>query len=810
MLQDLKFGLKMLWREKAFTFAALLTLALCIGANTAIFTVLKAVILEPLPFAEPDRLVTMYNVYPGVGVERGANAVPDQLDREKLTDVFDSVALMGEEGFDAGSPGSITRIRGSIVRPSYFKVLRMTPSLGRPFTEEDAVIGKDRSAILTHALWKDMFNSDPGVLGRDLRLSGVPYKIVGVMPPTMEVFDSEVRVLLPFAFKPEQTADDARHSNNWAMIARLKPGVSVQYAQQRIDALNRANIDRTPKFKQLLLDAKFGTRVLNLKDEMVRDVRPMLWVVQAAVAFVLLIGCVNVANLMLVRANVRMKELAIRFSLGADRLRIVRQLLTESVMLAALGGLLGIGLGFAGVRVIAAVGSSKIPMGSTIRMDANVLAFSAALAVLTGLVFGSFPAFHVVRRDLNETFRQNGRTGTTDRGALWTRSALVVCQFAVAFVLLAGSALLALSFRRLLTVDPGFKPDHVMTMQVSLPESRYKEDARVRAFLTSLAERLRTLPGVAHAGFDSYLPFSDRGNASGIEIVGYQPGPGEPPPVPSHHSINSGYLTAMGIPVLRGRGIQDSDGPENPKVVLIDEFLARKYWPKGDPIGHQIRRGVGEEKVPWTIVGVVGSVKTADLADKNPVGQLYFPYMKTNPRVVHFAIKMERDDAHLVSAIRRLVMEADPELAVFDVKSMPERVAGSVANRKVAMWMCVGFAGLALLLSAIGIYGVLAYTVSQRTREFGIRVALGAQAQQLVGMVLGQGLKLAVVGLAIGAAGALGLTRLIGSMLFNVKPADPGSYLMVAAVLLVIALAASLIPSIRALRIRPAEALRSE
>lgn len=809
MFQDLKFGLKMLCREKAFTLAALLTLALCIGANSAIFTVLKAVVLEPLPFAEPDRLVTMYNAYPGVGVDRGSNSVPDQFDREKMTDVFDSVASMAFGGFDVGSPGSITRVNAGIVTPSYFKVLRLNPILGRPFTAEDAQVGKDHSVILTHALWRDMFSSDPGVIGRDLRLSGVPYKIVGVMPRTLDVINTDAKLILPLAFKPEQTTDDARHSNSWAMIARLQPGVTIQRAQQRIDSLNLSNLDRVPKYRQLLIDAKFCTRVLSLKDEMVRDVRPMLWLVQAAVGFVLLIGCVNVANLMLVRANVRMKELAIRFSLGADRWRIARQLLTESVTLAALGGLLGVGVAVAAIRALIGFASARLPLGGSIRMDLGVLAFSVGLALLTGLVFGTFPALHVIRRDLNETFRQNGRTGTYDRHAVWTRSALVVAQVAIAFVLLVGSALLSLSFSRLLTVNPGFNPDRVMTARVSLPQSRYKEDSRSRAFLTSLLDRVNALPGVKHAGFETCLPFSGCGNSSAIQIVGYQLGPGEPVPVPSWHSISPGYLASMGIPVLQGRGFLTSDGPESPKVVLIDEFLARKYWPKGDAVGHKIKRGVDEDKVEWTIAGVVGTTKTRDLTEQT-VGQLYFPYTMTDPRTVHLAVKMDRDDATVAGAIRRIVMEADPELAVFDVKSMPELVAGSVTNRKVAMWMCVAFALLALLLSAIGIYGVLAYAVAQRTREFGIRVALGAGAREMLGMVLGQGLKLAAAGLAVGSAVAFALTRLIANLLYNVKPADPGAYAAVAAILLAIAGTAALIPSIRALRIRPAEALRSE
>lgn len=429
MLQDLRFGLKLLWKDRAFTLTALLTLALCIGANTAIFTVLNAVILEPLPFAEPDRLVTLYNVYPGVGVtDEGSNGVPDYLDRRVLTDVFDSVTLFGNVGYDVGVSGSPVRISGLSVTPDYFRVLRQSPMMGRAFTADDAVYQKDKFAILSYGLWKDMFGRDPGIVGKDIRLSGVPYQVVGVMPERFEPPGAEARLLVPFAFAPQQTTDDARHNNSWSMLARLKSGVTVFQAQKRIDAVNQLNIDRIPKLRKLLIDARFGTRILGLKERLVKDVRPTLYLLQAAVAFVLLIGCVNVANLMLVRSNIRMKELAIRFSLGAGRLRLARQLLTESVTLAVAGGLLGLFTGFAGVRLFAWLGARDLPRGTDIHMNSVVLAFSAATAMLTGLIFGSVPVYALFRRDLHAIFRSTERTGTTERGALWTRSALVVCQ----------------------------------------------------------------------------------------------------------------------------------------------------------------------------------------------------------------------------------------------------------------------------------------------------------------------------------------------------------------------------------------------
>lgn len=816
MVQDLKFGLKLLWKEKAFTLTALATLGLCIGANTAIFTVLHAVVLDPLPFAEPERLVSLYNLYPGVGVtEYGANAIPDYLDRKQMTDVFDAVALVGNRGYDVGAAGSPVRIEGNYVTPSYFRVLRASPILGRAFTEEDATFGNDKFAMLSYGLWKDMFARDRNVIGKDIRLSGVPYRIVGVMPQRFDVqsLESETKLWVPFAFEPRQTTDDARHNNNWGMVARLKPGVTVAYAQRRIDAVNRANIERFPKFRKLLEDAGFCTKVVGLKEELVKSIRATLYLLQAAVAFVLLIGCVNVANLMLVRSNIRLKEMAIRFSLGASRWRLGRQLLTESLTVALLGGALGLFAGFAGVRLLSYLGAKDLPRGGDLHMNGTVLMVTAAIAVLTGLVFGSFPVFQLYRRDLNDIFRQSGRTGTSERRAVWTRSALVVCQFSLAFVLLIGSGLMTLSFARLLSVRPGFQPQNVLTAQFSLPEARYKDDARIRNFEAALFENIRALPGVTGTGATTFLPFSNNLNSSVMTVVGYNRTPGENPPVPSWNTVDSGYFQAMGIPLLRGRVFAESDTENTQKVAIIDQFLARKYWPKGDAIGGKIQRGIGgdESHEPvLTVVGVAATVKTGNLAEQNPIGQVYQPYKQDLVRTMHLVVKTNRDDPQLTSAIRQQILQADPELPLFDIKTMPERLSASVLSRRAAMILCLIFGALALALSAIGIYGVLAYTVTQRTREFGIRTALGATVRDIMGMVLGKGLQLAGIGLGIGIVAALALTRLMTTLLYDVKPTDPFVFLGVAAGLVLVAVVASLLPSLRAVRIQPATALRDE
>jgi predicted permease len=811
MLQDLRFGFKLLWKEKAFTVTALLTLALCIGANTAIFSVLHAVILAPLPFAEPDRLVSMGNVYPGAGITKSVqNAIPDYLDRRKMTDVFESVALFTSNGLDAGAEGSPIRLKADMVTPSYFHVLRAAPLMGRVFNEDDAVLEKNQFVILSHGLWKEMFAMDPAILGKDVRLSGLNYRIVGVMPEAFSFPGREARLWVPLTWTARQATDDGRHSNNWDMIARLQKPVTVATAQQRIDALNRHSIENAGKLRKLLENARFATQVHSLKDELVGDVRPTLYLLQCAVAFVLLIGCVNVANLMLVRSSIRMKELAIRYSLGAGRARLATQLLIESMALAAIGGIFGLFTGALGIRLLSFVGTADLPRGAAIHMDGSVLAFSAALAVITGLVFGSVPVYHLVRRDLNAVFRSTERTGTTEKRALWTRSALVVCQVSLAFILLIGSGLLTLSFARLLAVDPGFQSQNVQTAQFSLPRSRYKDDAQLRNFLTALMENVRSIPGVIAAGATDSLPFGGNSNASALGVEGYNAASGELPPVPNWNDIDAGYLPAMKIPLRAGRYFREDDTAESQKVAIVDEFLARKYWPKGNAVGGHIRRGLDPKDDAVTVVGIVGTIKAEDLTDRSPRGAVYFDYKQAPPRTVHIVVKTAAADAQAAAAVRAALLKADPEIPLFDVKTMPERVSGSVRDRKSAMLICLVFALLALTLSAIGIYGVLAYTVTQRTREFGIRMALGASTGNVIGMVMKHGVRLAAIGLAIGVAGAFAVTRLMTTLLFGVRPTDPLVFAAVAVALMTVAIVASVVPSLRVTRIRPAHALRYE
>ena len=553
LLRDLKYGALLLIKSPGFTLVALLTLALAIGANTAIFSVVRGVLLKPLAYPESDRLVMLYNSYPGVGVDFGSNGVPDYLDRRKETSVFADVTLIDAESFNLGAEGSPERVSGIRVTPSFFPALKTPPALGRAFTEEDATLGNDTKAILTWSLWQRLYGGDPGALGKDLRVNGKPYEIVGVMPEGFRFIDRKAELLTPFAFTDEQKSDDSRHSNFATMIARLAPGVGVARAQAQIDDLNRRNETLFPQYVELLKSVGFHTVVVDLHDEMVKEVRPALVLLLIGVGTVLLIGCVNVANLLLVRANGRMRELAIRLAMGAGRRRLARQLLTESVLLGVIGGAIGLGVGAAAVRLFARIGLDQLPRGGEVHVDATVAAFALALAVGTGLLFGLLPVVKVLRADLNDVFRQSGRTGSSGRAAGLTRSGLVVLQVSLAFVLLIAAGLTLASFQKALAVDPGFDLHRVVTARLTLPKSRYPEDADARSLLTRVLAGIRAQPGIARAGATNFLPFGGDANASVISVEGHTLAPGEKPPVPHYASVDDQYLGVLGIPLLRGR-----------------------------------------------------------------------------------------------------------------------------------------------------------------------------------------------------------------------------------------------------------------
>jgi predicted permease len=808
MLFDLKLAFRSLLKSPGFTLVAVLILALCIGANTAIFTVLKKVVLDPLAFPHSERLIVFHNSYPGAGVPRIANAIPDYFDRKQLTDVFESVALWSGTGFEFGSAGQPQRISGEAVTPDYFQVLQASPMLGRRFSAEEAVPGKDKAAILSYGIWREQFASDPDILGKDIRLDGVPYRVVGVMPAGFSgPLHRDSVIWIPLAFAPEMTSEKWRHTNNWEMIGRLRPGVSLEQAQRRVDALNKANLDRFPQFRQLAVDSRYTTLISSMKDELVGEVRSTLYLLQAAAALVLLIGCVNIAGLLLVRSSVRMKELAIRFSLGAGRGVLARQLLTESLALAVMGGIAGMLIAFIGVHALTYFGADQLPRIAGISLDGSALAFNILAAVATGLVFGALPIRNLWRQDLARAFHANERTGTAERSVLQSRSILVISQISLAFVLLVIAGLLAFSFARLLQVNPGFHSAGVSTVEIALPFTRYNENDAARNLIAGLVGRLQRTPGIEQAAVTTYLPFTGKHMEAVIRVDGEMPTPGTSLQAPKYNFVSAGYFKTLGIPLRQGRAIEDADGESSP-VVVIDEMVAHRYWPKGNALGARIGLFLAGPMV--TVVGVVGGVKTASLAERDTAGQIYLSYKQFPPRELYLAARGKASEAALFNAMRLAVAQSDPQLPIVNARTMTERISISMAQVRTAMVLCSIFGMLAALLAAIGVYGVLAYSVSQRTREFGIRLALGAQAQGLLRSVLWQGFKIAMAGSVIGGIAAMALTRFVGRLLYEVTPTDPMIFAVIALLLAAVTLLSCYVPARRVTKVDPMVALRAE
>jgi putative ABC transport system permease protein len=814
LLHDLRFGLRMLLREKAFTALCLLTLALCIGANTTIFSVLDRILLRPLPYPEPQRLVELYNSYPNVGVPKAGNGVPDYFDRRQETAVFEDVALVDLSTDTIGESGSPERIHSLHVTTSLLGVLRVTPALGRGFTEEDGQIGHEKVVLLGQGLWQEKFGGRPDALGQMLRVDGTPYTVIGVLPAGFDFLETEGQFLMPMAFTDKEKSDDARHSNFARMLGRLRPGVTLRQAQERIDALNARILERFPKYSDIIKSAGFHTLVNGLFDETVQDIRPPLYLLQWGAALVLLIGCVNVANLLLIRATARTGEMAVRFALGAGRLRVARQLLTESLLLGLVGGGLGLLLAAGGIRALGWFGVGDLPRGGSVGLDSDVLLFALGLSALTGLVFGTIPVLHVFGGRVAALLRQTGRTGSPGKAANRTRAAFVLLQVSLAFVLLIGSGLLLLSFRRVLEVDPGFRPQGVLSAMISLPENRYKEDPAQRAFIERALEAVRALPGVQVAGMTSLLPFGGNQNDSVVSVEGVQLAPGQTPPVPYHASVDPAAFTALGIPLLDGRLLADTDTEDSEKVMLVDRTFARRYLePGGSVIGRRIRQGVDEadNKNSWfRVVGVVGSVKIDNLDKDDDNGFVYFPYRQRPTQLMALVLKSSMSESSLAGALRAAILRIDPELPLYDVRSMEARVDRSLVRRRAPMMMLLVFAALALGLSAVGIYGVLAYSVAQQTKEIGIRLALGARPAQVLGRVLWRGGRLVLLGLGLGLAGAAGLSRLLESLLYGVRPTDPVVFGAAALLLGGVGVLACLVPSWQATRVDPNVALRYE
>ncbi len=815
LLHDIRYAGRVLAREKTFAATVILTLGLCIGANAAIFTVVNAVLLRPLPFAGADRLVWVANSYPGAGVVEADNSVPDYYDRKRGVDAFEDVGLYREQGRTVGTAGGAERMPSMEVTPSLLRLLGARPLRGRLFSEEDGEPGHEQKVVLSYALWQQQFGGRDDAVGSDLRLNGVPHAVIGVLPADFAFLDADMRLWFPTAFTPEDRSDDARHSNNFLMIGRLKNGATVEQAQRQIDAINAAQLDRSP-LKKVLIDAGFTTHVASLQGRLVRDVRRMLYLLWGGVVFVLLIGAVNVTNLTLVRATSRAREFATRQALGAGTWQLTRQLLTESVLLMSIAGAVGLFVGYATVQAITANAQNRIPRAFEVGVDAGTVLFTVAVTLVIGALVALLPLVSVRHVSLAQAVREEGRSGTAGPGARVVRRGLVTAQVAFAFVLLIGAGLLLASFREILHVHPGFQPGSVLTGRVSLPATTYAKDEQTVATIQRMLDRVTALPGVVAAGFGSAAPFTEIYSDSVILAEGYQTAPGESLISPARNVVSPGYFAALRIPVKRGRVIDVRDRATSQRVVVIDERLANKFWGGQDPIGKRMFQPNSAKEVngptastQWlTVIGVVGDVKQRGLAsDTERIGAYYFPHTQEAARSMTLVVRTGTEPHTIVPSSRRVLAAVDAELPFYSVLTMEERVRESVAGRRTAMLLAVGFGVLALLLATVGIYGVLAYQVTHRTREIGIRMALGSDAGSVFAMILREGALLVAVGFALGFAGAFAMRQALAGELYGVDPLEPAVLWAVAGLLAVVALAASALPARRASRIDPVIAL---
>ncbi|MGH9840538.1 MAG: ABC transporter permease [Blastocatellia bacterium] len=797
--QDLRYGARMLMKKPGFTLIAVITLALGIGANTAIFSVVNSVLLRPLPFRESERLTTFWLVPP--------NEAPRDMEwteglfafLREHNRTYESLAAYDSEGFNLTGKDRAERLKGATVTHDFFRVLQQEPLLGRVFLPREDAPGNNNVIILSYQLWQQRFGGDPALIGQSLKLNNVPTVVVGVMPPGFD-YPSPAEFWAPLGLNPSKLG------TAWYLeqVGRLKPGVTLATAQQEMTALfhDFARQSGWPPSKATVL-------VKPLQQEITGKVQTPLLVLFGAVGLVLLIACANIANLLLARAAARHRELAVRCCLGASPRRIVAQLLSESLLLALLGaggGLLLAVWGVDGLRHLAAEG---IPRAEQIQLDSRALLFTLVTAVVSGLLFGLIPAWRAARVNLQDALKEGARgSGSVSQRRL--NNAFVIAQLALSLVLLTGAALLLQSFRNLLRVDPGFRAEQVLTARIELPENQYAGESQVRNFYEQLVARVEVLPGVRAAGLCSMIPFGSSGEGNVFSIEGSNPGPTEPLPVAWVRDVSPDYFAAMGIPLLKGRPLQPSDTKTATPVAVIDEKLARAFWPNQDPIGKRLRWGRPAPGNPlMSVVGVVSSVKHWSL-DDDAMYYVYMPVAQVIEPAMYIAIRTANDPEMMVAALRNQVTSLNPELPLFEVRTMEQAVASTLSARRLTNLLLAGFAATALLLAALGIYGVISLGVGARFNEFGIRLALGAQSSDVLKLVVKDGLKLIGSGVTFGLLASLALTRLMDSLLFGVRATDPVIFAAVSLLLACVALLACWIPARRATKVDPMIALRCE
>jgi putative ABC transport system permease protein len=801
VFQDLRHGARLLLRAPGFSAVAIAALAIGIGANTAIFSVVNTLLLQRLPYRDADTLAVIWEH--NIPRDRRNNvASPGNfIHWREMNQVFEDIAAVGlTYRITITGNGEPEELAMQFVSAQFFPILGVQPQIGRGFTmEEDRPLS--RVAVISDRLWQRRLGGDPDVLRRPITLQGNPYTVVGVMPPGFAFLDKSVDVWIPVGF----TAESRTPRGRWLqVVGRLKPGVTFERAQQDMERISTELTKLFPDF-----NTGWTSRVVPLREQLTGDVRPALFVLLGAVAFVLLIACANVGNLLLARATSRRRELAVRAALGAGRGRLIRQMLAESIVLATAGGLGGLTIAWWALHFLRSVVAERLPVQrlEAVGIDPWVLLFTLGASILSGLAFGAAPALTAAGTSLGGALKEGGRTGTAGRAGL-TRNAFVIAEVALALVLLVGAGLLIRSFVRLLNVHPGFDTTRTVTMRLNLPSGRYSAEDKRGQFFSRIFEKIDALPAVRSAGAVSFLPLAGPASATSMEIVGKPRPPLGQEPVTEVRVITHNYLPAMGVPLLKGRLFSADEISDSKNKVLINETMARQYWPGEDPIGKRVKISWFDDRED-EIIGVVGDIKHQTL-DGETRPMIYWAYPRNPYGSMTIAVRTANEPASVVKSVVGIIREQDPALAVADIRTMGEVVAESVAQQRLTMLLLSVFAGAALLLAAVGVYGVIAYTVTQRTQEIGIRMALGARRADVVRMVLEQAAFLAGAGIAIGAAGAFVLTRFMTGLLFEVDAADPLTFSVVAAVLASIALLASYIPGLRATRVDPVIALRAE
>ncbi len=805
--RDVRHGLRLLRRSPGFTAVAILTLALGIGANTAIFSLINAVLLQPLPFVDPERLVIVWEDLSFAGFPHNTPSAANYADIKAQSQTLEDVAALDWRSFNLTGDGEPERVEAYGVTQNFFPLLGTKPVLGRSFTtEEDAPEGQ-KVLMLSHGLWQSRYGGERDIIGRDLLLNNEKYTVVGVLPVGFEFLRKDIGIYVPIAFTRDLLNNRGRHY--LTVVGRTKPGVTLAESQADTQAIMRRIGQDYP---EQAFNGKLGAVVVPLREELAGDVRRQLTMLLVAVGFVLLIACANVANLLLARATKRQREIGIRAALGASHARTIAQALTESMLLAAAGSL--IGLIFA--RWSFAFLERMVPVGMAIstnlELDWRILAFTLLVALLTGFIFGLVPALQTARVNLNEILKQSG--GRTDfQSGTRFRSALVIAEVALAMLLLVGAGLLIQTFLNLRGQYTGLRPQHVLTARTQLPETKYGDLARRTDFYDQVLTRVKSLPGVISAGYTTSVPLVWKGGTNSFIPEGRQPEPGVVYDA-NFRQISEDYFQTIGIELLKGRPFAMSDDARSVRVAIVNQTMARQYWPGTEALGKRFKIGGPDSPAPWTtIVGIAADVR--QMATDAPVkAEMYFPFRQIPTGAAYrprdLVIRTSVEPASLAAAVRREIHAIDPNQPISDIRTMDEILSDETAARQLGMMMLVTFAGLALLLSMLGIYGVLSYFVAQRTQEIGLQVALGAQAGDILRMVLKKGMLLAVAGLGIGLVASLALTRLMQSLLYEVSASDPLTFVAVAAILLGVALLACYLPARRAMKVDPIIALRYE